>query len=367
MARSMSLMSSFMQEEGSKRAGMLQILGEQHAKPTFRALVVGVSYLKQPWELKGSLNDISRLEKVLLGRLADPNNIRVLHELQHDRSLQPTAENIREGIRWLLDGARPKDHLLFYFSGCGSQTLVDDSPESTLLPCDMDWGDRIIPYSELKRRLYESAPKGCHVTAIIDACFQTNVHDACSYFNIWRETAATRSEAPRGIGAIWGRRKQKGINPTAPWRCIPPPKGVRVRAADGVMRSSGLSPLLFLFGAGLATPSQSTKEWAPFVLYEACRTDGSEVQGAWDVFLADAGCTVGLFTYALCSVLEDPRICVDGTLKWWELHEHVCWKMKATPYDQQDPCFYVGDAASLELPVFPTLVATAEHEEAPAV
>ncbi|TDL18712.1 hypothetical protein BD410DRAFT_792874 [Rickenella mellea] len=86
----------------------------------------------------------------------------------------------------LVKDARPGDHLVFAFSGHGSQTENYDGTEldgkdELIWPCDVEYDgyedendqpvmSNYIKDDELKEILVDSLPQGVHFTAILDAC-----------------------------------------------------------------------------------------------------------------------------------------------------------------------------------------------------
>jgi hypothetical protein len=77
-------------------------------------------------------------------------------------------------LNWLVSGARPDDHLLFHYSGHGSQQRDKDGDEGdgkdeTIVPCDYQTAG-MMSDDELRRMLVLPLPEGCRLTCIFDCC-----------------------------------------------------------------------------------------------------------------------------------------------------------------------------------------------------
>jgi Ca2+-binding EF-hand superfamily protein len=97
--------------------------GPEETEPANKkALLVGINYIGSSCELGGCINDVRNEMKVLTENYGfSEDNILLLTEDQDDDSKLPTAQNIRDGFTWLLDGAAEGDFLFFAYSGHGSQ------------------------------------------------------------------------------------------------------------------------------------------------------------------------------------------------------------------------------------------------------
>ncbi|OLP78982.1 Metacaspase-1 [Symbiodinium microadriaticum] len=104
--------------------------------------------------------------------------------------------NISAALQWLVKGAAAGDHLLFHYSGHGSQRRDSSGDEAdgkarclvgrcsyapltqnpslaaedeTIVPCDFNRSGMIAD-DELRRMLVDGLPKGCRLTVIMDCC-----------------------------------------------------------------------------------------------------------------------------------------------------------------------------------------------------
>ncbi|CUG89360.1 Hypothetical protein, putative [Bodo saltans] len=225
--------------------------------------------------------------------------------------------------------------------------------------------------------------------------------------------SAGEEELHAGWGGLQRRRKYQGVG-VAPWRCIPPSKGTHEENVGASIEEphSHFAPLLTdastLCSASnltlrgmlpLSSPLESRHHDSPpptspttnnnnslasrplAVVYEACRSAHAWGDGAWDVFVRDAGVTRGLFTHNLCTIIEGEMMGGDspggghttgrreaGTtsnnklqppppslrggvpLLWFELHERMLRSIEETSY-RQAPRLWVGSGDALTAPV----------------
>jgi len=112
------------------------------------------------------------------------DNILMLTEDQDDDSKLPTAENIRNGFTWLLDGASGGDFLFFAYSGHGSQ-LPDktgnepDGKNEILCPLDLqdDWYANSISDDYLNDVFFNQLPDGVRCLLVYDCCHSGSMTD----------------------------------------------------------------------------------------------------------------------------------------------------------------------------------------------
>ena len=99
-----------------------------------KALIVGIGYQnhKHLCPLRGCRNDVLEMFQLIVGPIFgfDPRNVRVLcDELQQVESVrveQPTRINILRDLKWLTQGIRPGDSVVFFFAGHG-ESVRDSS------------------------------------------------------------------------------------------------------------------------------------------------------------------------------------------------------------------------------------------------
>lgn len=148
-------------------AAKLHVTGQR------RAVTVGVNYIGTENELRGCINDSDTFITLLTEDFGfSVSDIRQLRDDHPQR--MPTRKNISAALQWLVKGAAAGDHLLFHYSGHGSQRRDSsgdeaDGKDETIVPCDFNRSGMIAD-DELRRMLVDGLPKGCRLTVIMDCC-----------------------------------------------------------------------------------------------------------------------------------------------------------------------------------------------------
>ncbi|XP_020533883.1 metacaspase-1 isoform X2 [Jatropha curcas] len=157
-------------------------------RPRKFAVLIAVSYRGQKYELKGTINDVKRMKKWLIGNFEfKPKNILILTEDEKDKRLKPTKENIQNSMKWLVKDCREGDSLVFYFSGHGLRQPDFDEDErdgwdETICPVDFDKAGMILD-NEINATIVRPLPKGVVLHAIVDACHSGTVLDLPYVYN----------------------------------------------------------------------------------------------------------------------------------------------------------------------------------------
>ncbi|EDO06067.1 Caspase domain family protein [Babesia bovis T2Bo] len=106
----------------------------------------------------------------------------------------PTRANILKALRWMVNGLRPGDSAVFYFSGHAVQ--IDDMSgwegegyDEALVPCDyMEHGDPsrgLIPAQQI-RQLVQSVGRSSQVTVVLDTVGMQTALDPAGRSGPWR-------------------------------------------------------------------------------------------------------------------------------------------------------------------------------------
>jgi len=140
------------------------------------ALLVGINKYAMPGaDLRGCVNDVESMwERLTKLYHFDPDNIRVLTDAR------ATKANIIQRLEWLVQVAKAGDHLVFHFSGHGSQTRdrnndeLDDHLDELLCTHDMDWDDPLTD-DLLATYFKRVAKKGARLTFVADCCHSGTV------------------------------------------------------------------------------------------------------------------------------------------------------------------------------------------------
>eukprot|EP00929_Paragymnodinium_shiwhaense_P044696 TRINITY_DN22919_c0_g1_i2.p1 TRINITY_DN22919_c0_g1~~TRINITY_DN22919_c0_g1_i2.p1 ORF type:complete len:455 (-),score=45.68 TRINITY_DN22919_c0_g1_i2:217-1581(-) len=138
-----------------------------------KALLVGINYEGTRAKLRGCVNDVHNIQKLLVETFHwKPDCIRTLTD--DDARNMPTKRNMFEALHWLSHGARPGDVLFFHFSGHGAQQVDPNGYEEsgmneTLLPVDFQKAG-MISDDELSDIIVKPLPEGVRLTAVLDCC-----------------------------------------------------------------------------------------------------------------------------------------------------------------------------------------------------
>ncbi|KAL5217620.1 hypothetical protein ABZP36_018304 [Zizania latifolia] len=148
-----------------------------------RALLVGVSYTGTNYELKGTVNDVDGMRRLLCDKFGFPGDcILVLtEEMGDDTRRVPTRENLLLAMRWLVDGCDAGDSLVFHFSGHGVQKLdvngeEVDGYDEALCPLDFEQSGKILD-DEINEAIVRPLGPGVKLHAIIDTCHSGTILD----------------------------------------------------------------------------------------------------------------------------------------------------------------------------------------------
>ncbi|XP_047336285.1 metacaspase-1-like [Impatiens glandulifera] len=151
-----------------------------------KALLCGVSYKKDKYELKGTVNDVKNMWNLLIELKFPKDAICVLTE-ENDPSLFPTKENMKRALKWLVKNCKAGDSLIFYFSGHGVRQLDFDDDEvdgynETLCPVDFKTSGMIFD-NEINDAIVKPIKTDVKLHAIIDACHSGTVIDLEYVYN----------------------------------------------------------------------------------------------------------------------------------------------------------------------------------------
>ncbi|GBG24544.1 Metacaspase-1 [Hondaea fermentalgiana] len=144
-----------------------------------RALLVGINYVGQEYQLEGCINDVRAAKAFLQSQgFADDEIVLLVDDGHHDL---PTLQNLIRSFRWLVKDAKAGDSLYFHFSGHGSYVPDDngdevDGQDETILPLDFSKTGAItddVLFKELVLPLVE----GVHLMCFVDACHSESMLD----------------------------------------------------------------------------------------------------------------------------------------------------------------------------------------------
>jgi hypothetical protein len=140
-----------------------------------KALLVGINDYKGVSDLRGCVNDILDMHFSLRSLFNfQTQEIRVLTDSR------ATKANIIHRLKWLVDGAKSGDFLVFHFSGHGSQIRDRDGDElvdhldELICPYDMNWDGTFIIDDELNN-IFKGVPEDALLEVFIDSCHSGTV------------------------------------------------------------------------------------------------------------------------------------------------------------------------------------------------
>lgn len=134
-----------------------------------KALLIGINYTGTKAALKGCVNDVTNMTKLLTETYRwDRNSITTLTDAQ------ATKKNMMSAMSALVAGARPGDAFIFHFSGHGSQSedphgIEEDGMNETIVPIDFQKAGMITD-DVLDEILIRPLPEGCRITGVMDCC-----------------------------------------------------------------------------------------------------------------------------------------------------------------------------------------------------
>lgn len=246
-------------------------------RPNKRALLIGINsypYLPPNSQLRGCVNDVNRMKKILEERFGFPGaNITVL------TNHQATEKGIREAMEKLVADCAEGDIVVFHFSGHGSRIQAANRDKAsgydeTIMPSDsgrMNFDikapNRDIRDTEIQDWLSRLSAKTPHITLIFDSCHSGSI-------TRWA-TDGTQEEGTR----------LRGIPPDSL------PEYNQVKPASETARDVG--------GSGWLLRSDK------YVLLAACAAE----HGAFelDAIEDDTERRYGAFTYFLTQELSQPN------------------------------------------------------------
>lgn len=145
-------------------------------------MLIGINYFGQSGELRGCINDTKNVSAFLMERYNyKREDMIILTDDARDQVLQPTANNIRRAMQWLVAGAQPDDALFLHYSGHGGQTAdldgdEEDGTDEVIYPVDYKNAGHIVD-DEIHHMVVKPLAAGVRLTAIFDSCHSGSVMD----------------------------------------------------------------------------------------------------------------------------------------------------------------------------------------------
>jgi len=129
-----------------------------------KALLVGINkYPDAP--LKGCINDITDMADLIRTKYGFTEaDVRTLVDGN------ATAAAIKDGLKWLMDGANASSRLLFHYSGHGTRMPVQHDVLDAICPVDFDWSPQHALTSLDFSYLFAEIPEGVEFNWFSDSC-----------------------------------------------------------------------------------------------------------------------------------------------------------------------------------------------------
>jgi metacaspase-1 len=256
-----------------------------------QALLVGINDYCNVNDLQGCINDVTNVRSILKTFFGFTNGeIRVLTDSR------ATRKNILGRLEKMVYEAKPGDHLIFHFSGHGSQIRDRDNDElkdhmdELICPWDMNWDDGFISDDMLKSIL-DNLKKNVKMEIILDSC---------------HSGTGTRE-------LFYPYSKSSCLKGNINYRYLPPP-------VDIICRHQGDEEIL----GPLRSFRNITDVNLNHILWAGCKdcqtSADAEIDGRYN----------GAFTYYFCKHIREAK----GTIAREELYKRVKNSLSYNSYSQ---------------------------------
>eukprot|EP00927_Polykrikos_kofoidii_P014440 TRINITY_DN16319_c0_g3_i1.p1 TRINITY_DN16319_c0_g3~~TRINITY_DN16319_c0_g3_i1.p1 ORF type:complete len:586 (+),score=126.90 TRINITY_DN16319_c0_g3_i1:279-2036(+) len=161
-----------------------------------RALMVGINYFGTQAELRGCINDVENMKRLLTETYGwKHTEFRILTDDGAGNAGMPTRANITSGLHWLVEGATRGDVLFFHYSGHGAQEedpngYEEDGMNETICPSDFQSAGMMTD-DEISAIIVNDLKEGVKLTAVMDCCHSGTGLDLPFQWSgsSWREAA----------------------------------------------------------------------------------------------------------------------------------------------------------------------------------
>jgi len=194
----------------SREKGSTERATESLGKVTGRrkALFIGINYYGQNGELRGCINDVHNIKNFLSANYRIDEVLVLTDDQKSNPEKMPTRKNILAAFRWLRNGAKSGDSLIFHYSGHGGSVKDTDGDEEdgmdeTLIPVDYQQAGHIVD-DEVHDVLVRGLPKGVRLTAIMDCCHSESMLDLPYIYTVNGDLQIIETSKNEGICTIVG-------------------------------------------------------------------------------------------------------------------------------------------------------------------
>ncbi len=137
-----------------------------------RGLLVGINAYPGGNELHGCVNDVTDMADFLVSHCDfNESDVRIITDSR------ATTDAIKDRLKWLVDGAKAGDRLIFHYSGHGAQFPIRDADgkvtrvDECICPVDFDWSEAHAIRDKEFNQLFSTVSKGVIFTWVSDSCF----------------------------------------------------------------------------------------------------------------------------------------------------------------------------------------------------
>jgi hypothetical protein len=137
-----------------------------------RGLLVGINAYPGGNELHGCVNDVTDMADFLVSHCDfNEGDLRIIIDSR------ATTDAIKDRLKWLVDGAKEGDRVVFHYSGHGAQFPIRDADgkvtrvDECICPVDFDWSEAHAIRDKEFNQLFSTVPKGVIFTWVSDSCF----------------------------------------------------------------------------------------------------------------------------------------------------------------------------------------------------
>ncbi|KAH9979136.1 caspase domain-containing protein [Russula compacta] len=144
--------------------------------PSHKALLLGMNYSSPPEDsnlvpsLEGPVNDVKEMKQTLTKVYHySEDDVFVMTDEEENVGTRhwPSRENIIQAMCSLVANASSGDAFVFFYAGHGGRQSDVNGNHVYILTCDLQ---KILD-CEVREYLVNPLPKGCRLTAILDACY----------------------------------------------------------------------------------------------------------------------------------------------------------------------------------------------------
>jgi len=173
-----------------------------------KALFIGINYYGQNGELRGCINDVHNIKNFLSKNYRIDEVLVLTDDQTSNPRKMPTRQNILAAFRWLRNGAKSGDSLIFHYSGHGGSVKDTDGDEEdgmdeTLIPVDYKQAGHIVD-DEVHDVLVRGLPKGVRLTSIMDCCHSESILDLPYIYTVNGDLQIIETSKNEGIVTLVG-------------------------------------------------------------------------------------------------------------------------------------------------------------------